>query len=234
MKKDGFTLSEVLVVIVIIGIISAIAIPSIILVNKSINERLRSEKENLIISAAKTYANDNPDLFNTMSEVKVYVYELLNRNYLEYDVETSDRGNCVTTINIDGDANTPNASGCMIDPTDNSSMNTRYVILRKEGVGISVTLDGEMTSDIGGNLVDEVCSRLLNGNFIGKDYNGNTCNCTNITNGEIDVCLITGNVNNNYLLYDGDMWRVMGIYDIEGTNSNLVAKMINDDNIDVE
>ena len=40
-KKAGFTLTEILIVIVIIGIILAIAIPSIIAIRKRINEICR-------------------------------------------------------------------------------------------------------------------------------------------------------------------------------------------------
>lgn len=43
-KKKGFTLTEILVVIVLIGVIMAIAIPSVVEVRKRINKRLLSEK----------------------------------------------------------------------------------------------------------------------------------------------------------------------------------------------
>ena len=57
-KKKGFTLTEILVVIVLIGVIMAIAIPSVVEVRKRINKRLLSEKKQEILVAAQLYGND--------------------------------------------------------------------------------------------------------------------------------------------------------------------------------
>lgn len=54
-KKKGFTLTEILVVIVLIGVIMAIAIPSVVEVRKRINKRLLSEKKQEILVAAQLY-----------------------------------------------------------------------------------------------------------------------------------------------------------------------------------
>ena len=59
-NKYGFTLTEVLVVIAIIGVLSAIAIPSISLINKNINKRMYNEKVDMIKSAAELYATNKP------------------------------------------------------------------------------------------------------------------------------------------------------------------------------
>ena len=82
MNKKGFTLTELLVVIAIIGIIAVIAVPSILTINKNINNRLYSETVSNIENAAVLYASNNPDIFNGVTEVKIYVYELINGNYL--------------------------------------------------------------------------------------------------------------------------------------------------------
>ena len=57
-KKSGFTLTEVLMVIVIIGIILAISIPSVVYIRKRINERLYENKKQMILIAAENYGRD--------------------------------------------------------------------------------------------------------------------------------------------------------------------------------
>ena len=64
MNKKGFTLVELLVVIAIIGILSIIVIPSVVNINKNINEKLYQEKVSSIESAAKIYANNHEEIFN--------------------------------------------------------------------------------------------------------------------------------------------------------------------------
>ena len=57
-NKKGFTLVEMLVVIALIGVVIAIAIPSITLVRKRINIRLLNEKKDEILVAAQLYGSD--------------------------------------------------------------------------------------------------------------------------------------------------------------------------------
>ena len=64
MEKQGFTLVELLVVVAIIAVLSIIIIPSVISVNKNINKRMLSEKEENIETAAQLYATKNDDIFN--------------------------------------------------------------------------------------------------------------------------------------------------------------------------
>lgn len=244
MKKKGFTLPELLVVIVIIGVIAVIAVPSIILINKNINKRLYNSKVDMIVSAAELYASDNPDIFNGTAEVKVYVAELLNNNYLK--IETSDGNNCTS---VSTDYGVISTSGCILDPTSKQSMNDNYVILRKEAVGVTASFNGTSLSSSEDTLVKTVCKRFEDETFVGKYGTGDNdyCTCTNYasnptiveynpttkaTGSSVAACLIYGNEKNNYLLYDDEYWRVMGLYDIYG-NGQLVAKMITDDNIDI-
>ena len=69
-KKKGFTLTEILVVIVLIGVIMAIAIPSVVEVRKRINKRLLSEKKQEILVAAQLYGNDRK--LTTDTYINVY------------------------------------------------------------------------------------------------------------------------------------------------------------------
>lgn len=236
MRKKGFTLTELLVVIAIIGVITLIAVPSIITVNKSIKQRTLNSKKELIVNAAELYAQDNPDIFNGVNEVKIYVYELIDNNLIKADVDTSD-SICSSSSN--------NTKGCYINPVDNSSMNGEYVTVRKEAIGV-VGEYGGSTTDISSEeaLVHEICQRFSNGHFVGKYGTGanDTCACTSSFDGliatggakngqSVNACIISGSNVDNYLKYDNVMWRVMGLYNLDG---KLSAKMITDKIIDGE
>lgn len=256
MNKKGFTLTELLVVIAIIGVISIIAIPSIIVVNKNIKKRMYQTKVDYVIHAAESYAENNPDIFNGQTEVKVYVYELISGNYLDVDREAKAGDSiCETTLTVGGSV-VANASGCMVDPVNNVSMNGNYVILTKEAVGVTATFMGDVIETIDGTLVEQICDRFSSGEFVGKYGTGadDRCKCDatkglvslggSVSSGtQVSACLISGDERNNYLKYDNVMWRVMGVYDIrpdttlkagEDAIDRLVAKMITNDNVDVQ
>ena len=58
-NKKGFTLTEVLVTIAIIGIVLLIAVPSIMVINRSVKKReLETKKEVLISAAGATSCSD--------------------------------------------------------------------------------------------------------------------------------------------------------------------------------
>ena len=67
-RKYGFTLTEVLVVIAIIAVIVIIAVPSVLVINRNMNERVYARKIDLIESAAESYGINNPDVFNATNE----------------------------------------------------------------------------------------------------------------------------------------------------------------------
>ena len=111
MNKKGFTLTELLVVIAIIGILSVIIVPSVITINNNINERLLAQKIEQIVSAAELYGSNNEEIFNGTTEVEVYVYELIESNYLTIDTKINN-DNCTDAVK--GQTN----KGCMINPVE--------------------------------------------------------------------------------------------------------------------
>ena len=46
-------------------------------------------------------------------------------------------------------------------------------------------------------------------------------------------CIISGNEKNNYLKYDGVMFRVLGVYDIDGQGT-LSVKIITDQTVEID
>lgn len=252
MKKDGFTLVELLVVIAIIAILSVIIVPSVITVNKNVNDRLYQQKQESIISAAELYASNNPDIFNGADKVYVYVYQLIDADYLKIDTKYG-QGVCTgTTDNI--------SKGCVVDPrgsSDKPILNNEKVLLTKKAVGVVGEFD-DGDDDIlqdSDTLVNAICKRFENGTFMGL-YSADTnsqCTCfddpSNPINGfdslgkkgesgpssDIEACLIvsdseSGNVN-NWLKYGSSEanWRVLGVYKVDGV---LYSKMITADVID--
>ena len=250
MNKKGFTLTEIMAVIAIIAIIVLIAVPSIIAINKNMNKRTYEQKKETVISAAEIYAKNNPNIFNNSSTIYVYVRELIANNYVSADTNSND-SNC--KIN---DKN--GSKGCLINPVDKTSMNDDYVILTKEVVGVKVEYHESGTN--GNNqieetnddtLVEKVCKGFENNTFIGKYDNGENdyCMCginekglyraikdsngnMQRTSTSVNICIISGDDVNNYLRYQGVMWRVIGVYNLYNNPDKLVAKMITDDIVD--
>ncbi len=257
MNKKGFTLVELLVVIVIIGILSIIVVPSVMNINKNVNNRLYEEKTENIVSAAVLYANNHEELFNGTTEAVVYVQTLVDEGMFTADIKNPNGGACPAQTQLKNSTQpaVPNKNGCVIDPRslDNENeknMNQYYVILTKDGASVvgkyigSGDTDSSLDPSIGGSrtLVDAVCEKF--DKTPGKAYvNGHvvSCKCNPAHNGfdgdasGAKACLFSGTSPDNYLKY-GDSkanWRVLGVYDISEPNKvpELAAKMITSDPI---
>lgn len=81
-KEEGFTLVELLAVIVILGIIVAIAIPAVGSVISRAENNANEAEESLVIDAARLYTIENASGF-TSDETKVKVEKLVDGGYLE-------------------------------------------------------------------------------------------------------------------------------------------------------
>ena len=114
MKKKGFTLVELLVVLVIMAIISAIGFAGVTAVQKNIKKNLWEAKIELILSGAKNYGEDNKNklketnICNVNGEEKEYcitktVQFLLDNNYIKTDEEDNDGKAIITNDTLDED-----------------------------------------------------------------------------------------------------------------------------------
>ena len=114
MKNKGFTLVELLVVLVIMAIISAIGFAGVTAVQKNIKKNLWEAKIELIISGAKNYGEDNKNKFKETDTCRINGSEkeycitkdvqfLLNNNYIKTDEEDNDGNAIITNDTLDED-----------------------------------------------------------------------------------------------------------------------------------
>lgn len=80
LNKKGFTLVELLVVIVILAVIMSIAIPSVTSSIERSKDKQKKAKIELIISAAELYADSHKNTFTAGSDVTVK--ELITKGLL--------------------------------------------------------------------------------------------------------------------------------------------------------
>lgn len=188
MKKNGFTLIELLVVIAIIAILSVVVIPSVMTVNKNVNERLYNQKVENIESAAELYASNNPDIFNGADRVYVYVYQLIDASYLEIDTKY-ENGDCKSSDGSDisvyekGCITDPRAEDANGNPINNNILNKQQVLLVKKNVGVTATIvDNRQNSVNSGSatLTQVICDRFKNGTYAGmySSTSGDSCRCS--------------------------------------------------------
>lgn len=113
-NKKGFTLTEILVVIAIIGIIILIAIPSILYISKNTKIRQLNSKKEALLSAAEVYGKNNISEFGGSDILRIQV-----RNLIYYGYATKEE-NCDELI------------GCIMNPVNNSSMNNDWITIRRK------------------------------------------------------------------------------------------------------
>lgn len=195
MNKKGFTLAEVLAVIVLMGILVTIAIPTINTITNNINKRLFNTKKELILTSAEKYAKDNKEFF-TDGSMTVTIDDLVKAGYVEIDAKNNENG--CTNIN-----------GCVINPSTKETINDIKILIQKQKNGYTSIWNQEAVTT-NGKLIDKIKSDLK---------------CTSLP------CVYKGNIENNYLYDNGIMWRIMGVYDIGGTET---VKLITDDTISWE
>lgn len=211
-NKKGFTLVEMLVVIALIGVVIAIAIPSITLVRKRINIRLLNEKKDEILVAAQLYGSDKKFEQDTI----IKVYELLDEKYIKKDTDSGSSG--CTGENT--------SKGCVSDPTDStrdSGLNNEEILIRVTGNGvIAIWKSDDSVTNVDPKELVPIIKKMLDCTDDNKKVENGKCVYSLEEDGQKE------DDPNNYLNYSGIMWRVLGVYKIDGKE---VAKMISDDGV---
>ena len=98
MKEKGFTLIELIGVIVLLAIIILITYPSIVNIIKKSNNKIDSATSALIISGAKNMVDENKNSY-PLTNGNIYcvtIKSLINKGYVISDLETGN-GNKINT-----------------------------------------------------------------------------------------------------------------------------------------
>lgn len=159
-NKKGFTLVEVLAVIVIIGVIMSVAIPAAVMVSNSIKERAYNSKMENYLAAAESYAKNNKDIFGEATAIQISVETLLAYGYADSDY-SCDRN-----------------YGCIEDPrTRNNTLNDEPITIKKNK-NIYQALLGPMEIELSLNFVNNGATTISSTGVGCQTSNGNSCEVT--------------------------------------------------------
>ena len=92
MKRKGFTLIELMIVIAIIGILAAMAIPNFKKARESAREKACYSNIRVILGAVEMYNMDNSEMINTMNDG--FIGNLVSAKYLK-SAPAKPETNCV-------------------------------------------------------------------------------------------------------------------------------------------
>ena len=140
MNKRGFTLTELIVVIIILGILTTIAVPSVISISQKIKGDMFCSKVENIISAAKLYGDDKFNNIIELSDAGLTIDNLKDalKNKNESTLSNYETNKYIIYTNVlelvqnnkiskDND-NPP----YVIDPRDDSDITNKKVVIYKK------------------------------------------------------------------------------------------------------
>ena len=137
MNKKGFTMVELLVVIVILAIVVVIAVPSIAGINNLIKNNMLEKKAEIIEEAAVLYGQDikgaviaSQEKYKNYSCKSIIISKLVPY-YLDKDND-----------NVCLDEDSEGTVGCIVDPSDNAKyMDKTEVIIYYKNKRIHAVVD---------------------------------------------------------------------------------------------
>ena len=116
MKNKGFTLVEILAVIVILGLLVTFAVPNIIKTAKKSKDNMFENKVGMIEKAAELYIEDNHDSVESGAVKTIKVSDLLEYNYLKKEKKDCEIGtDCIEDIRDGSSMDNKKICLCVID-----------------------------------------------------------------------------------------------------------------------
>ena len=243
MKKKGFTLIELLAVIVVLSIIALITMPVVF-------KAIESAKEGAALASANAYASQIEiyialtELDPTKPKLQTGVaYQLSSSNYEVASLADPETTFINDLVDIKGDK--PD-SGYVIINEDKKieememNIDTYLIEYKTEKETCAIKGKQESSEEPGGDEEpddkepddkDQNDGELtLTGNPVLDKaktlvYVNNACKTDGSTYSYMGGCYLTGNPTNNYLWYNGFMWRIMGI------NHDGTVRLITDENV---
>lgn len=98
--KNGFTLVEVMAVILLIGLLSIFAIPAVVNQVSKKGEDVDNVTKKIIYSAAELYINQNNITFENENYCGITLQLLIDKGYLDQSSATYASGNKIPTNRI--------------------------------------------------------------------------------------------------------------------------------------
>ncbi len=171
MKNKGFTLVELLAVIVVLAVILAIAIPSVLNIIEQSRKDVFTKSEDMLANAAKTYLTSNNSLLptNIGESSVIYLTTLVNEKIIESIKDPRDNSECnkdnsVVKIYKIGD-NKYQYDAYLECTNYQTDITNPDIVATVNGTSVGVKVYDESGFTIGKNIVDRVVlpSATVNG-----------------------------------------------------------------------
>lgn len=130
--RKGFTLIELMAVIVIISLVCLLTFPNIVNQIEKSKDANKDNIEEVVISSAKKYVNDNIDKYSEQRDYCISVEELVDNDYLKEDIVNDEENNLLdwyVKVNYDNDFKYKMMNECLAYTTLDyiESTGTQYI-----------------------------------------------------------------------------------------------------------